>query len=198
MPAWNVHIKNDNVDEAVEVWDFDEAGAKDQACDLLGMYNLADIDDATAVPAAPFFGMHDAWHVGDWIINPWAIIHADYARIASDYEHTLPNTDRVILFVESVQAAPAEPVAIRVDTNGHYSVVMRHADFAERELSVTFWLPAWEMGLDWGALPNDVWLPPGIDDLPRNTHLLLDGDRVVGLAMGLRSEYRWMELWREN
>ncbi|MBK7916477.1 MAG: hypothetical protein IPJ94_09485 [Chloroflexi bacterium] len=112
------------------------------------MYSLADIDDATAVPVDPFIGMHDAWRVGDWIINPWAIIHADYARIASDYEHTLPNTDRVILFVESVQAAPAEPVAIRVDTNGRYSVVMRHADFAERELSVTFWLPAWEMGLD--------------------------------------------------
>lgn len=195
MPAWSVRIKNENVDEAVEVWDFDEASAKDQACNwLLGMYTLADIDDTTAVPVEPFFGMHDAWRVGDWIINPWAIIHADYARIASDYEHTVPNTDRIIPFVESVQAAPAEPVAIRVDTSGRYSVVMRGgADFAERELAVMFWLPAWEMGLDWGALPNDL---PDIADLPRNTHLLLDGDRVVGLAMGLRSQYIWTELWR--
>lgn len=193
MPAYRVHIQNENVDEAVEVWDFDEASAKDQACNSLLGYSLSDVDDATAVPADPFFGMHDAWRVGDWIINPWSIIHADYARIASDYEHTAPDTDHIILFVESVQAAPAEPVAIRVGFDGHYSVVMRHADFAERELSVAYWLPAWEMGLDWGALPNDgAWLP-GIE---RNAHLLLDGDRVVGLAMGSRSEYRWTELWR--
>lgn len=199
MPAYLVHIKNEYMDETAEVWDLDKERAISQAGDLLGAYSLADTADATAVAIEPYIPLHEAWRVGDWIASPWAVIHADYARVASDYEltETPPDAGIVIQFLETAQAVPAEPVEIRLDHGGRYSVVMRRAD-NERAMAVEFWLPAWEMGLDWGApRPGEAFPVPSTSDA---VHLLTANGRVVGVVMGLRFDrlcHTWKTLWRD-
>lgn len=188
MPAYRVSLKGEFVDPTVDVWDFDEESACAHAADLLAEDCLVNQADMTAVPIEPFIPLQEAWRVGDWIASPWAVVHADYARIDSEWElHAEPpsaKVEEIVRLVSQAAAIPVEPVEITHDRGWSWAVTLRRRDGSESALDMRFWLPAFEAGLDVAE-----WSPPVPDNIapkPEAAHLLVAPDgRLVGVVMGL-------------